>query len=298
MATEGARKTFGSMKHGTRARYVAGCRCAACTRANNEASRKRSQRLRDAAAEVTPTGNPIESTMVRAGKAYNVLRCPGANGRPCVSNPPTWLKNVGTRVCRACVDHAAVWNGLVDAAPIIRHLQLLRGKGVGYRAAAEAADVSPTVLSAVLAGKKKRVRAQSVRKVLAVDEGAVADHALVSARATWKLLEELLEQGYTRAELARGLGIANGRLQVGRRHVTARMQWQVMRLHHRLHRDTVSSTRVFHQLARLRTEMYEDDRLRAELGEHADEVLAVRRDGKISRAAADAMEAAYRRMML
>lgn len=284
--------------HGTRSRYVQGCRCEQCVVANSAAARERTRRLREAAAEVVPTGPPIQSEMVRAGHRYRVLRCPGAEGRPCVATPPRWLKEQGLRVCMACVDRALVWNGLVDAAPLREHLLNLSAAGVGYKAVADAATVSRTVLQDVMMGRKTRVRAQTARKALAVDRGAMADHGLVDAATTWELLERLIEQGYSRARLAHELGHVRGALQIGRERCLARTALAVSRLYLRLcsvPRRTVGRARS--KLKALRVEMYGDDRLRAELGDCADEVFALEHGSEVlTRGAAEKLDSVYLRL--
>jgi hypothetical protein len=98
------------------------------------------------------------------------------------------------------------WAGLVDAAEVRAHLFRLSRKGVGYKSVATACDVSKTVLLEVRAGRRLKVRATTARKVLAVDGTAHAAKALIDARPTWRLIDELLEEGFTRQELARRLG--------------------------------------------------------------------------------------------
>jgi len=99
-----------------------------------------------------------------------------------------------------------VWNGLVPADPVRGHLKQLSRQGVGYKSVAVAADVNKTVLAKILAGTRQQLRAQAARRILAVDRDAVADHALVDARPTWRRLRRLLAEGFTKHELARRLG--------------------------------------------------------------------------------------------
>jgi cytochrome P450 len=86
------------------------------------------------------------------------------------------------------------------------HLKTLSRQGVGYKSVAVAADVSHTVLADILRGHKHQLRAQSARRVLAIDRDALADGALVPAGRTWRLLRRLLAEGFTKTELARRLG--------------------------------------------------------------------------------------------
>lgn len=186
---------------GTRARYVAGCRCEACRQANLAAYRERTRRVAAARAEVVPTGPPIPGEMQRAGRTCKILRCPGANGEECVrEDGPAWLR-VG-KVCTACVDRAAVWNGTVSPARARWHLRGLRTHGVGLRAAAEASGVALSVLRGVM-HSDDAIRAGTERKILAIDRGAAADHALIPSGPSRQLLEKLQRKGFTKLQLGR-----------------------------------------------------------------------------------------------
>lgn len=163
--------------HGDRLRYLGGCRCAACRRANTD---------------------------------YENAR----------------------RAARLAGD----WNGIVDAAPARAHLLKLARLGVGRRAVAAATDIAHTVLSDVRSGRKRRIRARTERKILAVTKACASDAALVPARRTWRLLEQLLEEGYTKQRIARELGSKAKvpALQVSRDFVLARTAHRVEVVHRRL----------------------------------------------------------------
>lgn len=193
-------------EHGTRATYVSGCRCEACTRANTIRYAKRREAVRELAATVRPTGPAIPGTMRRGGRDVAILTCPGANGQPCVK-PGTWLK--GATICMTCIERATVWDGLVDARRVRRHLRKLSRAGVGYKSVADACDVGSTVLSDVLAGTKRRIRASTERRVLAVDADAIADHALVDASRSRELYADLRARGFTIRHLSRLIGFAS-----------------------------------------------------------------------------------------
>lgn len=282
---------------GTRSSYVRGCRCEPCRRANADAHKARVKRVREAAADVEPSGPPLAGVLMRGGRAHRVRRCPGAGGVACVQNPPTWLKDPTRGVCLVCVSRAKVWNGLIDAKPLAKHMRKLRKRGLGYKAVADAADVSRTVLCEVMTGHKTQVRADTARRVLQVDHHAVADHALVDAAPTWKLLEQLFAQGYSRNEIGRQLG-HRSRVQLGRKQVTAKNALAVRRLHARLHGGLTPTRPMRMKLRTLRIEGYAETRLRDELGEHADTVLRLPPGRKtVPKAASAAVDAMYLRLM-
>ena len=92
-------------EHGTRACYVKGCRCDDCKASNLRYYHERMQRRREAEAKVAPFGQPIRGTLVRAGKVYQVLRCPGAGWTECIVPGGAWLRG-SHKVCKRCVERA------------------------------------------------------------------------------------------------------------------------------------------------------------------------------------------------
>src|SRR5581483_5514038 len=133
--------------HGTRARYVTGCRCQECREAN---------RL-----------------------FYHIRIKEKIFGRS---------------------------NGLVSAQAARRHMLKLSAQGVGRRAIGAACGVADSILTLIRSGRRKTIRANTERRILSVTRDAIADKALVSNGRTWKLIDRLLQEGFTRTELARRLG--------------------------------------------------------------------------------------------
>lgn len=149
------------------------------------------------------------------------------NGLPCPLRAHLRKDSKGG-VCSRCRE-LLVWNGLVDAAPARRHLRALSRKGVGYKTVGDACDVSKTTLFEVLAGRKTKIRAHTLRRILEVDAGARADHATVPAAATWKKIDALLAKGFKKGELARRLGRKTAALQIRRTRVLAKTAHEVER---------------------------------------------------------------------
>ena len=149
-------------QHGMRARYVCGCRCSDCTRANREYARKRAK------------------DVIFHGK-----------------------------------------NDLVSASTVRKHLKMLSRKGVGRRAVQCACDVGATTLQEIRDGRKSMVRRSTAERILSVTSEAASDHAAISAMKTWQQLNELLRDGFTKAELTKRMGFKNPAIQFGRRRVLA-----------------------------------------------------------------------------
>lgn len=202
--------------HGTRSRYVIGCRCDQCKAANREAARLRDERAREAVAHLPLNpGGP----------------CPGFDGKPCARGR-TLQRNSGP-VCKDCLQLAA-WDGLVDAGPVREHLLKLSAQGVGYKSVGEAADVGKTTLQKVMSGEKRRIRKRAADRVLEVDAQAIADGGLVPAGETRKILRELAGEYLTKGRVALELGAAYPALQIGQRpHVRARTARRVQLLYRR-----------------------------------------------------------------
>lgn len=171
------REELAERPHGTRLRYIGGCRCVPCRAAN---SRYECERL-------------------------------AARKR-------------------------GEWNGVVDAEPARRHLVALARAGVGYRSVAEASGVARGVVAAVKTGKRTRVRAMTVQRILAVDSRARAGGVIVGAADTWRRVRALLAEGYSKARIAREIGQRGGGLQIGPRRVTLETATKVERAFARLTR--------------------------------------------------------------
>lgn len=164
-----------SRPHGDRLRYMAGCKCFQCRRANSDYERTR-------------------------------------------------------QAARLSGD----WNGIVDAAPARRHLFRLSRLGVGQWSVVAATDIARSMIHEIKNGDRLRIRARTLRKILAVTPAMRADGSNVAAARAWRLIDELLEEGYTKAALARLLGYRSPALQLRRDRITARNEQRVIALHRRL----------------------------------------------------------------
>ena len=81
--------------HGTRSRYVAGCRCDACRAANTRAYHARQAKALERAAELgaSPASSPVAKTWTAPDGSKRVRlykrACPGVAGEPCsIGAPP------------------------------------------------------------------------------------------------------------------------------------------------------------------------------------------------------------------
>lgn len=176
------------LEHGTRGKYVGGCRCDECRAANLAAYHDREARSHQAVAELQKAPGSI---------------CPGWDGVPCPGLRK--LRSDSAGVCSDCRKRA-VWNGMVDAELARDHIRELGRKGVGYRTVADASKVNATTVRLVMTGVRTQVRKSTLDAILSVDEGAAADHALVNAGETRRMLRELEPEFLGKRKLAEALG--------------------------------------------------------------------------------------------
>lgn len=161
--------------HGTRMRYLGGCRCVDCRKANSLYSVEREKAVREG------RGNPI-----------------------------------------------------VDAAPARAHIIKLSKKGVGFRSVAKRAGISKTIVAAIKSGDRPRIRRQTLELILSITPDMKAPSSLIPADRTWRLINELLEEGYTRQFLAQQLGCACGQLQISKHRIKVSTAKRIEDLHRRL----------------------------------------------------------------
>lgn len=191
--------------HGTRARYVAArCRCDACRAANTAYARSRLAAAVERAEGVRrPDGLCLCGVRVR--------------------------RDARGGLCKQCRPRLA-WNGLVPAARARAHLAALSAQGVGRRSVQAATDIGGRILSDISSGARARIRAETERRILAVDAGARADGALVPSAEVRRAVREMLRLGLTKTEIAERLGYRSHALQLTSRRVTVRNAHRVKKL--------------------------------------------------------------------
>ena len=178
--------------HGTRARYVSGCRCEECRAANRAYGKAREVRKHELASSVQVSGPPIPSTMIRKGREERIHRCPGVNGDPCARGG-LWLRN-RLPVCDRCLELGTVWNGRVDGTRAREHIAMLRKAGVGINAISDACGLARvTILRITRPGSSLRL--DNERAILAVTVDARAGGALVPAKRSKQILARLRKLG-------------------------------------------------------------------------------------------------------
>lgn len=158
-------------------------------------------------------------------------------------------------------------NGLVSADQARAHLLKLSKRGVGRKTAADAAKVAASVVSKIIDGQRTRIRAQTEKRILAVTETTAADGARKSARATWRMLDELIDAGYSKARLGSEiLGRKVPSLQISRRFVEVKTEARVRAVYERLRMANAKDAATARaRLQELREEGFRSDRIQAEM---------------------------------
>lgn len=129
---------------------------------------------------------------------------------------------------------AGDWNGIVDAGPARAHLLKLSRAGVGQRSVCFATDIARSMIHEIKNGDRQRIRARTERKILAVTPVQRSDCAKVPAKKAWRLINQLIDEGFTKAAIAKHLGYRYPGLQLRRDRITARNEQRVIALHRRL----------------------------------------------------------------
>lgn len=129
---------------------------------------------------------------------------------------------------------AGDWNGIVDATRARRHLKYLSSAGVGQCSVEAATDIARSMVHEIKNGDRLRIRARTERKILAVNLAQRADRAKVPAAQAWRLINQLINEGFTKAAIARQLGYQSPALQLNKKRITARNERRVVVLHRRL----------------------------------------------------------------
>lgn len=126
------------------------------------------------------------------------------------------------------------WDGLIPAGRARQHLLALSRVGVGRRTVADIAGVPQSVLHRIRSGRRRRIRARTERRIFLVTRDAMHDARLVPAERAWRLIARLLDEGFTRTEIARRFGYRSHGLAWNRRCVRARTAMRVEKLYRRM----------------------------------------------------------------
>lgn len=136
---------------------------------------------------------------------------------------------------RAAARRRGEWNGLIDAEPARRHLLDLSQRDIGRDTVADITGICASTIDAIRRGQRKKIRAMNARKILSIPINAVlTDAQRINAEPTWRMINWLLRQGFSKAALAKRLGFKTGALHVGKDRITARNAMKIEKLYRQL----------------------------------------------------------------
>ncbi len=142
---------------------------------------------------------------------------------------------------RAIARPDQAWVPYVPAGRARRHLAELSAAGVGPKTVAKISGVAHGALAKLVYGDpkrgmrpSKRIRPETERKILAVTIDQATGAQNIPGGPTWKLLDDLIARGFTKAWINHQLGNTSGGLQIRRDFVRASTARKVEALHARL----------------------------------------------------------------
>lgn len=125
-------------------------------------------------------------------------------------------------------------NDIVSAAKARAHIHALSAMGIGRCTVARIARVSRTVVMKIRSGERRRCRRQTGLRILEVGRWALADGALVDATLTWQRIEEIRARGWSKARIAKALGLKRAALQIARTKCRRSNARRIARLHRQI----------------------------------------------------------------
>lgn len=121
-------------------------------------------------------------------------------------------------------------NPLVDASRARAHLLALSDAAIGRRSVERVSGVGDTVLQSIKSGRKRQIRAETERRILAVPFDAQAPNAHVPAARTWERVRYLMQHGWKKYRIAEAIG-QHRALQLGKDHCSARHAAAILKLY-------------------------------------------------------------------
>jgi hypothetical protein len=143
---------------------------------------------------------------------------------------PCRAANSNYEVMRDARRRQGLWNGLVPADRARAHILKLSKQGVGYKTIGQLARISKTVMWKIRSGQRRQIRALNEKAILMVTRFDVRGSTNVEAGGTWQRINWLLEEGFTRARIARELGCKTPALQLRKDFVTATSARKILAL--------------------------------------------------------------------
>ena len=114
------------------------------------------------------------------------------------------------------------------------HLLGLRAHGVNDAAVSQVTGLPRSLIRKLMSPDCRQVRPGDALAILSVDIedlDRLPEGLVISARATWRRIDRMMELGWTRTRIARALGFPGREILLGRKHVTVAEARQVRNLY-------------------------------------------------------------------
>ena len=119
----------------------------------------------------------------------------------------------------------------IDATETREHIQWLRQVGVGRRQIHATSRVARSTIQKIGSGQLLKIRPQTADRILAVGRHRAAGGTLIDAKPTWRLINDLLKHGCTRAQIARHINHNARALQISKTKIRKSTAEAVQQLH-------------------------------------------------------------------
>lgn len=230
--------------HGTRAKYSGDrCRCFACRVANTNYETERQARRR--------ARRPWCLEFIQERREYllrNSLTGEYDERFPESEWAAAYEKRESLNALEETLSETPpLWADSKTVGQVRRHLRTLKGAGLGLRRISELTGVSRSRLMEIrnrrsynaARPRQRWLKLETAERILDLlpEPSLPAGAAIVSGRETWRLIEELLVAGFSRAAVARGMGLKSPALQFGKKRVLKRTENAVRAFHDRVWRS-------------------------------------------------------------
>ena len=155
-------------------------------------------------AEILGANKP-HGTRIRYMGGCKCLLCRSANSRYSTN--------------RAALKSRGLDNGLIPSDRAREHLLLLSEKGVGRRTVSTITGIPQSSLALIKNGDKKQIRRNTERRILFTTPEHIKGSSLINAASTWRMINYLLKEGFSKKLLAQRLGYRNPALQINKRRI-------------------------------------------------------------------------------
>jgi hypothetical protein len=174
----------------------------------------------------------------RVAYAYGIEpgqdRSKGCRCESCADANRLYAREHRRRQNRAFVHGIEEWQpAYVDNSEAREHLAWLTTQGVGLRTVEKRIGISRTSLLKIRSGKVTQSRPETIEKILGVGRSAVRGAALVDAAPTWKMIDDMVKQGYRLGWIGQQLGAETFSLQLRKGRIQAKSARKVAELYER-----------------------------------------------------------------